>query len=134
MFWDVPYTFINQTVFRKLLFLYMYEIFWKVIVSVFIFLLSLDYFVSTIYFLFYNLFPERDYTYVDMLLDFILPKRLIFETKWMGGGLYTLQLECLYLLIRILSWMSEENIKISIDFAAKKIFITLIYSTLVLMF
>ena len=30
--------------------------------------------------------------------------------------------------------MSEENIKVSIDFATKKIFITLIYSTLVLTF
>ena len=82
----------KSTVFRKLLFLYTYEIFWKVIVNFLIFLLSLNYFVS-IYFLFYNLFSERDYIYADMLFDFMLPKRLTFESKWMKRGLYTLELE-----------------------------------------
>ena len=70
----------------------MYEIFRKVNVSFLIFLLSLNYFVS-IYFLFYNLFPERNYTSVDMLLDFMLPKELTFESKLMGGGLTTLELK-----------------------------------------
>ena len=94
VFCDVSYTFVNQTVFRKLLFLYTYEIFGEVIMNSLIFLLSFNYFVS-IYFLFYNLLPGRDYSYVDMLmlLNFMLPNRLTSESKWMG--LYTLELELL---------------------------------------